>query len=114
MNGRPLATIWELYERLELLNLDSLFKYNLYKFLRLMLEGKLPDFMDLLTDHVTVHTYNIRQKRYSHPALSCEVERRALPHQLVILYESLPDDVLILAMNTSLRRFKTRLYETQF
>ena len=115
MNGRPLATTRELYERLGLLNLDSLFKYNLYKFLHLMLDGKLPDFMGLLlTDHVTVHAYNTRQIRYRHPALSCEVERRALPHQLIVLYESLPNDVLTLAMNTSLRRFKTLLYETQF
>ena len=122
MNGRPLATTRELYERLGLLNLDSLFKYNLYKFLRLMLDGKLPDFTDLLfTDHVTAHTYNTRQIRYRHiryrhPSLSCKVERRALPHQLVVLYESLPNDVLTLAMNTSLRRFnfKTLLYETQF
>ena len=32
MHGRPLATTRELYKRLGLLNSDSLFKYNLYKF----------------------------------------------------------------------------------
>ena len=47
-------------------------------------------------------------------ALSYEVERRALFHQLVVLYESLPTDALNLAMNILLRRFKVLLYETQF
>ena len=80
-----------------------------------MLDGKLLDFMDLLlADHIAVHAYNTRQIGYKHPALSCEVERRALPHQLILLYESLPDDVLTLAMNTSLKKFKTLLYERQF
>ena len=47
INGRPTISNKELFKQLELLNLTSIYKYNLFKLLKLLLDGKLPAFWNL-------------------------------------------------------------------
>lgn len=114
VNGRPTMSNNELYKNLRLLNITSIFKFNLFKFLRLLLKGNLPEFWNiLLSEHVVNHTYNTRQLRFRHPALTCEIERRALPHQLILLYESVPQSIFETNYYSSLKAFKRSLMDSQ-
>ena len=110
VNGRLTVSNNELYKQLGLLKLTSVFKYNLFKFLGLLLSGELPEFWNiLLSTHIAPHSYNTRQIRFRHPALMCEVERRALSHQLILLYESVPRNILEMSIGSSLKIFKRSL-----
>lgn len=114
VNGRPTMSNDDLYKQLGLLNLTSVFKYNLFKFLRLLIDGKLPEFWNMLmSEHIPSHSYSTRQLGFRHPALVCEIERRALSHQLILLYESVPRNVLEMNFKPSLRIFKKSLMDNQ-
>ena len=114
VNGRPTISNNDLYKQLGILNLTSIFRYNLFKFLRLLIDGKLPEFWNILmSEYVAPHSYNTRQHMFRHPALVCEIERRALSHQLILLYESIPRHFLDLNFNASLKMFKQSLLDIQ-
>ena len=114
VNGRPTVSNDDLYKQLGLLKLSSVFKYNLFKFLRLLLDGKLPDFWNILmSEYVAHHSYNTRQLRFRHPGLVCEIERRALSHQLILLYEGIPSNILEMNFKPSLKMFKKSLMDNQ-
>ena len=114
INGRPTISNKELFKQLELLNLTSIYKYNLFKLLKLLLDGKLPAFWNvLMAQYVAPHTYNTRQIRLRHPALVCEVERRALSHQLILLHEKVPRNILECNYATALKQFKKFLSDSQ-
>ena len=114
VNGRPTVSNDDLYKQLGLLKLKSVFKYNLFRFLRLLVDGELPEFWNLLmSEYISPHSYNTRQLRFRHPALVCEIERRALSHQLILLYESIPRGILEMSPGASLKAFKKSLMETQ-
>ena len=114
VNGRPTVSNNELYKQLGLLKLTSVFKYNLFKFLILLLSGELPAFWTiLLSIHIPPHSYNTRQLRFRHPTLTCEIERRALSHQLILLYESVPRNILEMNLGASLKIFKRSLMDSQ-
>ena len=113
-NGRPTMRNRELYKQLGLLDLTSVYKYNLFKLLKLLLDGKLPEFWHLLmAPHVVPHTYNTRQIGLRHPALVCEVERRALSHQLILLHENVPRNILDCNYATALKHYKKLLNDSQ-
>ena len=112
-NGRPLLHNNELYKQLGLLNFNSIFKLNLYKLLRLLLVGKLPEFWELLlAKYITPHTYNTRRIRFRHPDIVCEVERRALSFQLIMMLDELPPDILE-AGSMTVKQFKKSLLTRQ-
>ena len=114
INGRPALSNDALYKRLGLMKLTSVYKYHLFKFLKLLLDGKLPEFWSILmAEYVTHHAYNTRQIRLRHPALACEIERRAMSHQLILLYENVPNNILELHYQSAIRKFKKLLFETQ-
>ena len=114
VNGRPTVSNAEIYKQLGLLNVKNVYQYNLFKLLRLLLDGELPEFWNiLLAENLTSHVYNTRQLRFRHPALVCEVERRALPHQLILLHESIPRNLLEKNLRTSLKLYKKSLLESQ-
>ena len=113
-DGRPSMSNDEMYKQLRLLKLESIFKHNLCKLLRLLLDGKLPDFWDLLlAGHIRSHSYDTRQMRFRRPSIVCEVERRALSYQLILLLEELPNTILELSFNASLKQFKKLLLFVQ-
>ena len=113
-NWRPTVSTSEMYKSNHILKLDSLFKYNLFKMLRHLLDGGLPDLYNLLlAPYVTRHSYHTRGHRFRHPSLVCEIERRALPHQLICLNDRLSPDLLRNPMSPSLRNYKNHLLNNQ-
>ena len=112
--GRPSMNTTEIFNVLSLLKLSNIFKLNLFKFLKLVLDGKLPVFGELLmARYVTPYSYNTRRVGFRCPNVSCEVERRGLSYQLIMLLEELPAGVLDLNFNLSKRRFKRILLDGQ-
>ena len=113
-NYRPTVNNNELYKSLKLLKLSSIFKLHLYKMLRLLLDGELPEFWQLLmANYVSPHMYNTRGIRFRHPDIVCEVERRALSYQLILMLEDLPADILEIPYLASIKRFKKTLLAIQ-
>ena len=89
-NGRYIVSNNKLHQLLGVLSVDSIFKYNLFKFLRQLLDGKLPDFYDVLFHpYLSLHNYDSRGGIFRQRHLSCEMERRALSHQLMNLYNEM-------------------------
>ena len=114
VEGRPETRTDEMYKANNLLKIESIFKVSLFKLLKSLLDGNLPDMSDyLLNPYISSRNYNTRNGRFRHPALTCEVERRYLPHQLISLYESLPDRLLDQNLNKAAMNFKRSLLNTQ-
>ena len=113
-NYRPAVNNDELYKSLKLLKLSSIFKLHLYKMLRLLLDGELPEFWQLLmANYISPHAYNTRGIRFRHPDIVCEIERRALSYQLILMLEDLPTDILEIPFLASIKRFKKTLLASQ-
>ena len=114
VNYRPVISTQDMYNQNKVLKLESIFKYCLYKFLRQLVDGHLPEFYNsLLEPHTSLHAYGTRGRRFRHPALVSEVERKFLPHQLILLYDSLPDEIFNVNLTVSLETFKTLLLSNQ-
>ena len=114
VNHRPDISTQDMYNENKVLTVKSNFKYCLFKFLKQLIDGHLPEFYTaLLEPHASLHTYGTRRNRFRHPALVSEVERRFLPHQLILLYDSLPEEFFNVNLNTSLQNFKSLLLDTQ-
>ena len=91
VNNRPALSNDELYRKSNLLKLNNIFRLNLYKLLRLLLDGEVPEFWQLsLANYVTQNEYNTRGVRFKHPNIVCELERRALSYQLILMLDNLP------------------------
>ena len=114
VNYTPDVPTRDMYNQNNILTVKSVFKYCLFKFLKQLIDGQLPEFYTtLLEPHTTLHAYGTRGRRFRHPALVCEVERRFLPHQLILLYDSLPEEIFIVNLTTALKNFKSLLFENQ-
>ena len=114
IDGRPGISTRGMYESSGIMNINSIFKYSLFKLVRQLIDGRLPEFFRILLEpHISHHTYRTRGGRFRHPALVSEVERRFLPHQLISLYDSLPDELLTQNLTTSLKNFKSFLLNSQ-
>ena len=88
INGIPQERTMAMYDKLGVLTISNLFKLCLYKFLNNLLKGSLPYFYDvLLRPLLSTHNYGTRAGRYRHPLVVCEVERRAIAHQLILMYD---------------------------
>ena len=113
-NGRPSMGTDEMYRQLGLLKLNSIYKLNLYKLLRLLLDGQLPEFWELLmAEYITSHGYNTRQIRFRHPNITCEVERRAISCKLIMMLEELPPSILEMSSKSSIKQYKKTLMTRQ-
>ena len=114
-NGRPVVGNIELYKNLMVLNLDNLYKLHLFKFLVLMLHGRLPNFYDmLLRPLISDHGYNTRAGVFRHPLLNSEIERRSVTHQVILLYDSLPRDFYVdVTAYTAVKKYKRFLLSSQ-
>ena len=106
VNERPLVGTNELYKTLGIFNLNSLYKLCIFKFLRQLLDGRNPDLYDmLLRPYLSNHNYGTRGNVFRHPAFVCEIDRRFLPHQMIILYEDLPQEILNNSITSSVTYF---------
>ena len=63
--------------------------------------------------YVTTHGYSTRQNGFRCPDVSCEVERRGLSYQLIMLLEELPAGVIDQNFNVSIKQFKKFLLDGQ-
>ena len=114
LDGIPLLGTKEMYRELGILRLNSQYKYNLFKFLRQLARWKFPDLYDLLLKpYLITHNYRTRGGMFRHPDLVCEVQRRFLPYQLILLYDGLPLSVMESSLAKALRDFKLQLLNNQ-
>ena len=112
--GVPSRGTLEIFSLLSLLNLSSIFKLNLFKFLKQILDGNLPIFYNLLmARYETPHNYRTRRIGFRCPNVTCEVERRGLSYQLVKLLEELPEGLVNLSINLATGQFKRALLSGQ-
>lgn len=114
VDGRPTIGTNVMYETNNLLKVKSIFKYYLFKLLRQLLDGNLPDVFNMLLEpYVANHPYGTRGNRFRHPPLVCEVERRWLSHQLILLYDEVPREILNQNFKPSMKSFKIYLLNNQ-
>ena len=114
VDGRPIISTNQMYKDNNLLKIESIFKYFLFKLLKQLLDGNFIEFYDtLLRPHLVSHAHYTRNGMFRHPALRCEVERRFLPYQLITLYDQLPDELLNQRLRTSLKNFRLFLMSNQ-
>ena len=112
-DGRPnLGT--DLMYRSNVLKIESIFKYSLFKLFKRLLDGGCPEmFSYLLEPHLSLRNYETRNGMFRLPALVCEVEKRFLPYQLINLYDSIPGDLLNQNFNVSVKNFRMYLLNQQ-
>ena len=114
VNGRPLMGTDELYGTLGILKLNSLYKFCIFKFLRHLMDGRSPELFDiLLHPYIFDHNYRTRGSVFRHPALTCEIERRFLPHQMISLHDELPQELISSSATSCSRTFKLKLLHEQ-
>ena len=115
VNGIPQQRTIDMYDSLGLLTVKNLFKLHLFKFLNLLLNGNLPNFYELLLRPLlSTHEYGTRAGLFRHPLVVCEVERRAVAHQLILMYDEISPDVYVgLSIQRALRKYKRFLLDEQ-
>ena len=114
VDGRPTINTNTMYNSNNLLKIESIFKMNLFKLLRQLLDGHLPDMYNyLLQPHQSLRNYDTRNGLFRHPALVCEVERRFLPHNLISMYDNIPAEFIAQNINIASKNFKTFLLNSQ-
>ena len=111
IDGRPTMHTNDMYKNLQILKVKSIFRLQLFKFLLTLLNGDLPLFYELLLRSLeNNHNHNTRQGNYRHPRVSCEVERRAVARQLIVLYESINIvEYIDVPVKVAAKRFKKAL-----
>ena len=113
-NGIPAVRTKDMYAGLGVLTLKNLFKLKVFRLLASLLNGQLPLFYDLLLRPLlSNHGYNTRTGDFRHPLLVCEVERRAIAHQLVILHDETPSEFYDMSLKKAARHFKRHLLNSQ-
>ena len=114
VDGRPMISNNDLYKNLRFLNLSSLYKMRLFKLLLSLLGGKLPTLYNaLLEPHILYHRYETRGSMFRHPHLTCEIERRAVSHQLILLYDNIPEGFDDFSINRNVKNYKKYLFQNQ-
>ena len=94
LDGVPLMRTADMYRSLKILTVRNLYKLYLLKFMVSMQKGNLPYFYDtLLRPLESDHNYNTRTNTFRHPRITCEVERRSIAHQIVLLQEAVPPEI---------------------
>ena len=114
VNGIPQQRSMAMYNNLGLLTISNLFRFQLFRFLNLLLNGSLPSFYNLLLRPLlSNHNYGTRTRRFRHPLVVCEVERRAVAHQLVLMYDAIGDDFYNYSIQKALKQYKRFLLSEQ-
>lgn len=114
VNGVPQRGSMSMYNELGLLTVDNLFKYQLFRFLNSLLNGNMPSFYNLLLRPLlSSHNYSTRARRFRHPLVACEVERRAVAHQLVLMYDEIDFNFLSLNIHGALSQYRRFLLSEQ-
>ena len=67
----------------------------------------------LMAKYVTPHGYSTRRIGFRCPDVTCEVKRRGLSYQLVMLLEELPAGLIDMNFNSSVKQLKRALLNSQ-
>ena len=104
-----------MYNNLGSITVDNLYKFHLFKFLNLVLNGNLPHLYNLLLRPLlSTHNYRTSGGRFRHPLVTCEIERRAVAYQLVLLYDEIdPDFCSSLEIHRVFKKYKRFLLGEQ-
>ena len=114
VNGVPQRSTVSMYNELGILTVNNLFKLQLFRFLNLLLNGCLPMFYDLLmVPLLSRHNYSTRAGRFRHPLVVCEVERRAVAHQLILMYDAIEDSYYDVCIGKAIKKYKRFLLSEQ-
>ena len=115
VDGRPVVSTDTMYKRNKVLKIGSIYKLSLFKLLRQLLDGTLPDmFSYLLEPHLSLQNYTTRNGIFRHPAITCEIERRFLPCQLITLYNSIAAEDLNQNISGCIKKYKKYLVDNQW
>ena len=114
-SGRPVVGTMEMYRSLGVLTLRNLFRLQLFKFMILILNGCVPFFYNLLLQPLCVtHNYSTRAGAFRHPLISCEVERRSIASQLIMMHEEVNADMYVnMSIACAIRKYKKYLLSRQ-
>ena len=114
VNGRPVVPTAEMYKTLRILTVKSLFKLYLFKFLFNCLKGNLPYFYNLLLRPLqSERNYNTRGGEFRHPFVNCEVVRRGLKSQMILLYENVEHINLRVSVPIAVKNYRRILFQEQ-
>ena len=114
VNGRPNMHTIDMYKTCNLMNIENIFKLNLFKLLKNLLDGNLPEMYSyLLEPHLSLRNYETRNGPFRYPALTNEVERRSLSYQLISLQDKIPAGYLNERVYIAEKKFKRYLLDTQ-
>ena len=114
INNIPVIGVHEMFQTLGILNLKSHYRLKMFKFLHSLVTGKFPEEFDfLLRPYLANHNYGTRGGTFRHPNLTCEVERRFLTHQLIILHEQTPPHLFQKSLAVATGIYKQSLLATQ-
>ena len=114
VNNIPVVGVREMYRTLCIPNLKSQFRLKMFKLLHSLITGNLPEEFDfLLRPYVVDHNYGTRRGTFRHPNLTCEVERRFLSHQLIILHEQIPRHLFEISLPLAAKLYKRSLLASQ-
>ena len=114
-NGRPVVATSEMYRELDVLTLRNIYKIEMFKFMHLVLNGKLPVFYNLLLRPlISTHNHYTRGGDFRHPLVRCEIIRRSVVHQLILMYELVdPDLYNNISTGKAAFRYKKHLLSSQ-
>ena len=112
--GIPVMRAHDMYRTYDILRLKCIYKLKLFKLLRSLMDGRHPELYNiLLRPYINPHDYATRSNTFRHPNLTCEIERRFLSHQLIILHELLPQHLFENSFSSSVRHLRRHLLATQ-
>ena len=110
----PTVDTETMYRTNNVLKIASIYKLCLFKLLRQLLDGVIPDmYVYLLEPHLSLQNYSTRNGLFRHPAITCEIERRFLPYQLITLYNSLSVDDLNNNINACIKKYRRYQIDNQ-
>ena len=114
VNGIPTMGAGDMYRTFGQLRVGSLYKLKLFKLLYNLLNGKHPEmYDDLLQPYIINHNYATRRGLFRHPNVTCEIERRFLSYQLIVLQEQLPEGMFERSLSAALILVKEFLLNNQ-
>lgn len=105
--GNPSLRHWKCIEIYGVLILRNLSKLQLFRFIVNVITDNMPYFLNvLLRPHLPTHIYHTRTRAFRHPLIICELVRRAITHQMVLLHYQTSELYLGSSAHSAVGRFK--------
>ena len=112
IDGRPAGRTIDMYTNLNVLTIRKVFKLQIFRFLMYIMKESTPFYDFILRPLEITHAYGTRRRTYRQPMLSCEIERRGVVNQIILLYnETNLDQYSTLQLKLSVKKYKKMLLE---